>query len=69
MAYAPGGPYQREWAQLAVAESPREFCEGYRVNVCPPTDDKPFFFNMTRIGDILDRVDGMPCRDRPTACC
>ena len=52
VAYAPGGPYQREWAQLARrAESPMEFCEGYSVDVCPPTDNKPFFFNMTRPGD------------------
>lgn len=53
VAYAPGGPYQREWQQLADADSPMDFCESYRVNVCPPTDNKPFFFNMTRPGDLL----------------
>jgi len=53
VAYAPGGPYQREWKQLAAADSPMEFCENYRVNVCPPTDNKPFFFNMTRVGDLI----------------
>jgi hypothetical protein len=54
VAFAPGGPYQREWTQLAEAESARDFCESYRVDVCPPTDNKPFFFNMTRPGQIFD---------------
>ena len=54
VAFAPGGPYQREWAQLAEAKSPREFCEGYRVDVCPPTDNKPFFFNQTRPADLFE---------------
>ncbi|HVE69522.1 MAG TPA: hypothetical protein VNB64_13175 [Solirubrobacteraceae bacterium] len=52
VAFAPGGPYYREWAQLARAPSPEAFCEGYRLNVCPPTDDRPFFFNMQRLGDV-----------------
>jgi hypothetical protein len=53
VAFAPGGPYQLEWAQLARAPGWHAFCESYRLNVCPPTDDKPFFFNMTRLGDLL----------------
>jgi hypothetical protein len=52
VAFAPGGPYRLEWAQLARASSPRAFCEGYRFDVCAPTDDRPFFFNMRRLGDI-----------------
>ncbi len=52
IAYAPGGPYQYEWADLARASSPREFCESYPRDVCPPTDDKPFFFNMTRLSEL-----------------
>jgi hypothetical protein len=52
LAYAPGGPYADEWAQLARADSLSAFCEGYRVNVCPPTDNKPFFFHMKRLGDL-----------------
>lgn len=52
IAYAPGGPDQLEWAQLARAPSLEAFCSGYRLNVCPPTDDKPFFFNMTRLSGI-----------------
>jgi hypothetical protein len=52
VAMAPGGPYYREWGALARASSLREFCEGYQLDVCPPTDDRPFFFQMTRLGDI-----------------
>ena len=52
IAYAPGGPYMRQWADLAAASSPTAFCEGYHLDVCPPTDDKPFFFNMKRLEDV-----------------
>jgi spermidine synthase len=52
VAFAPGGPYRREWAQLARAPSVEEFCSSYRLDVCAPTDDKPFFFNMKRVEDI-----------------
>ena len=37
----PAGPYRLEWAELARAPRPQAFCEGYRLDVCPPTDDKP----------------------------
>ena len=50
--FAPGGPYYQEWGALARAPSLEAFCEGYRVDVCPPTDDKPFFFHMKRLADI-----------------
>jgi hypothetical protein len=52
IAYAPGGPQRLEWAQLARAPSFHAFCSNYRLNVCAPTDDSPFFFNMRRLGDI-----------------
>jgi hypothetical protein len=52
IAYAPGGPYQLEWAQLARATSPEAFCSGYRLDVCAPTDDKPFFYQMRRLGSL-----------------
>jgi hypothetical protein len=50
--FAPGGPYVDEWKQLADAHGWRSFCANYRLNVCPPTDNKPFFFNMTRLSQI-----------------
>jgi hypothetical protein len=52
VAMAPGGPYRLEWAGLHAAASPSAFCAAYRMDVCAPTDDKPFFFNMRRLGDI-----------------
>ena len=52
IAMAPGGPYRLEWAGLHAAPSPGVFCAHYRMNVCAPTDDKPFFFNMRRLRDF-----------------
>lgn len=52
MAFAPGGPYYREWGALARAPSAQAFCSSYRLDVCAPTDDRPFFFNMTRLSDV-----------------
>ncbi len=52
VAFAPGGPYQLEWAQLARASSPQAFCSSYRLDVCAPTDDKPFFYQMRRLGAL-----------------
>ncbi len=45
---APGGPNQLDWKTLAEAPSLEAFCNAHRLDVCPPTDDKPFFFNMDR---------------------
>ena len=50
--FAAGGPYVDEWKKLADAPGWRSFCENYRMNVCPSTDDKPFFFNMTRLSQV-----------------
>jgi hypothetical protein len=56
VAFAPGGPYKREWAELARAESTDEFCENHRVDVCPTTDDRPFFLNSTRLEDVFEEA-------------
>jgi len=56
--FAPGGPYEDAWAELARAPSLQGFCDGYHLDVCPPTDDKPFFFSMHRLGNIGDRSSG-----------
>lgn len=54
VAFAPGGPYKREWAELARARDLDAFCEAHRVDVCPTTDDRPFFLNSTRLGDMFE---------------
>ncbi|HMG41078.1 MAG TPA: hypothetical protein VK611_07090 [Acidimicrobiales bacterium] len=58
VAYAPGGPYYSAWQDLADADGWKSFCEGYELDVCPPTDNKPFFFNMRRPGDIVGENSG-----------
>ena len=52
--YMPGGPFRREWAGLAQATDLDAWCSSYRSNVCAPTDDKPFFLNPTRLGDVFE---------------
>ena len=52
IAFAAGGPYQAAWKDLAAATSWQAFCHSYHFDVCPPTDDKPFFFNMRRLSDV-----------------
>ncbi len=53
VAMAPGGPYYGPWKELAAANGNwQTFCNDYTLNVCPPTDDKPFFFNMRRLTQI-----------------
>jgi hypothetical protein len=54
LVFAPGGPNLREWGQLAAAPSAEAFCEDYRADVCAPTDDRPFFLNATRLGDLFE---------------
>ncbi len=58
VAFVPGGPYQLEWADLAAASSPSVFCHSYKLDVCAPTDDRPFFFNMKRLGDVGQQMQG-----------
>ena len=55
VAFAPGGPYRLEWTGLARAQDYMAFCRDYRLDVCPPTDDKPFFFNMTRLSGLFEK--------------
>ena len=52
IAFAPGGPYVGEWADLARAPSPEAFCSRTEYDLCPPTDDRPFFFNIRRLEDL-----------------
>ena len=58
VAFISGGPNYGPWADLAAAQSWGDFCSGYHLDVCPPTDDQPFFFNMRRIGDVLNGQQG-----------
>ncbi|HKE75047.1 MAG TPA: hypothetical protein VKB57_15600 [Acidimicrobiales bacterium] len=53
VAFAPGGPYRGAWADLAEAPSWQSYCHSYKLDICPPTDDRPFFFNMRRAGQVF----------------
>jgi hypothetical protein len=41
------------FAGLASGEDPEMYSERYRLNLLPPTDDKPYFFHMLRLNDAL----------------
>jgi hypothetical protein len=53
IAYAPEGPFVQPWTALHRAPSFTAFCTSYRLNVCPNTDDRPFFFNMIRLSGLF----------------
>ncbi|HYE19414.1 MAG TPA: hypothetical protein VEA69_13270, partial [Tepidisphaeraceae bacterium] len=38
---------------IAGAADVREAAKAFPIDISPPTDDKPFFFNMTRMGDAF----------------
>ena len=54
VAFAPGGPYAPGWSELAAASDARDFCEHADFDYCAPTDDRPFFFNLQRVGHFGD---------------
>jgi len=41
-------------ADFAGSADPYETAKKYPINLAPPTDDKPFFFNMTRMHDAFN---------------
>jgi hypothetical protein len=67
MAFAPGGPFSNAWRDLAAAPDLETFCSSHPLDVCPPTDDRPFFFNMTRLGTIPTSASGYVYSTDPTA--
>lgn len=67
VAFAPGGPFARDWRDLGEAADLESFCRRYPLDVCPPTDDRPFFFNMTRLGRIRFGAPGYIYSTDPTA--
>ena len=43
-----------ELGEIASAANPFEAGKKFAINLAPPTDDKPFFFNMTRMRDAFN---------------
>lgn len=51
--YAPGMVEGNEIVRLAVSPSLEGFWRDYPVDISPPTDDRPFFFYLFKIGSLL----------------
>jgi hypothetical protein len=60
--FAPHGPYISDWRQLS-SKGWSAFCHSYVYDVCPPTDDQPFFFNMRRPNTLFDPPPHAPKND------
>jgi len=51
--YTPLTSSDSEVAALVAAADLYAYCAAYPQNISPPTDDRPFFFNMLRLRDFL----------------
>lgn len=51
----PGFALDETFAKLAGGQDLYEFTRNYEINITPPTDDRPFFFNMLWLRDALNR--------------
>jgi hypothetical protein len=52
--YAPGLELEGQVAEFVRAEDRSAAISSYPLDVSPATDDRPFFFNLFRFGDLLD---------------
>jgi hypothetical protein len=53
--YAPDGTGSGPVAELVNAADRRAFVRSYPLDISAPTDDRPFFFNIIRLGNLMDR--------------
>jgi hypothetical protein len=51
---APGAASDRAFAALASPAGSAAFASAFPLNIAPPTDDSPFFFNMLRLKDAFN---------------
>ncbi|OQY25839.1 MAG: hypothetical protein B6I34_01405 [Anaerolineaceae bacterium 4572_32.1] len=51
--YGPGLSTQNPVSALITAPDPDEALSSHPLNLSPPTDDRPFFFNFVRPGDMI----------------
>lgn len=51
---APGVAKNSEFASLVSATQYRDFVAGFPLDISPPTDDRPFFFQMLRFNDLFN---------------
>lgn len=55
MILSPRFSWDSTFATLASGKDLDKFTASYPVNIAAPTDDNPFFFNMLRLRDLLNR--------------
>ena len=53
--YAPDGTGSGPVAEMVNAADRRAFVRSYPLDISAPTDDRPFFFNIIRLGNLMDR--------------
>jgi spermidine synthase len=52
--YAPGSHAYEEVGRFITATDHTAFAASYPLDISPATDDRPFFFNLVRFGDLFD---------------
>jgi spermidine synthase len=52
--YAPGLPVHEEVGRFILADDFEAAIADYPLDISPAVDDRPFFFNLVRFGDLLD---------------
>ncbi|MBN3039200.1 MAG: hypothetical protein JW869_07295, partial [Candidatus Omnitrophica bacterium] len=51
--YSPDKTYSQIFSEVIQKSNNSEFHQGYLVDISPPTDERPFFFHMLRLKDVL----------------
>ncbi len=51
--YAPGLPVTEEVGAFLTVDDPAAWIARYPLDITPATDDRPFFFNLVRFGDLF----------------
>ncbi len=54
--YAPGLPATEEVGAFLTADDPGAWIARYPLDITPATDDRPFFFNLVRFGDLFSQA-------------
>jgi spermidine synthase len=49
----PSFTFDNVFGQIASSEDTQKFTSSFAADITPPTDDRPFFFNMLRLRDFL----------------
>jgi hypothetical protein len=52
--WMPGDPPREEVGNFMGLADRADFIAGYPLDISPAVDDRPFFFNLVRFGDLLD---------------